>query len=185
MYIELDIINAYKKVKCQKEVTKIPKISDDNLKIITDLTNLFNTKWHNIRISDYMKCGMELWKGFSYSKFLDERILKKYIKNDKTIKRNSIGKEHIISSFKHLKENQYKTLKDYSTHRTEGIYTPIYDYIHNHIDKILMGYLLYNSIVKPNEIEMIYVDTLICNKNEMRGYIKTYTRLIKRLENGL
>jgi len=189
MYHPIDILNMYKVVKGQKVVRCVPpSVKDDNLINLIGLTDSFNTKWSNIDPTLYLKCGLELWKGFSYSKFLDDRVLRRYIKCDKATKRSlPSGKEAIIKSFNFIKSKGYKTLKEYgATYTSDGnaICQPVYDYFHKHIDPITVAYMLFSSIMKPNEVEFRYIDTVISDKN-VKQNVKSFTRFIKKMETEL
>ncbi len=185
MHTEIDIVNAYKKVKNQRPIKTISKITDSNLQNVINLTNLFNTRWSNINIDEYMKCGIELWKGFSYSKFLNAKVIKKYISNDKKYKRNSVTREKLEKSFEYLKNNNYISLSKYCDDKVDGICKPIYDYIHNDINRILMEYILLNKMIKPNEIELMYVSSLLQNKKDANQRVKSFGRYIKKMESLL
>lgn len=176
-YTEIDVINAYKAAKGQAKTKSVPKVAPESLKNLHDLTNLFNTRWSNVDPSGYMKCGIELWKGFSYQKFLDKRILDRYIKKDKRLKRNP-SKETLIASFDHIKSLSYTSLSQYCF-----LGDPVADYINNKICSILMGYLLYSGIYKLKDAtSSMHLGTLICNKKDVSSRNKRYKRFIEKMD---
>ena len=184
-YEPLEIVNLFKTIKGQKTVKKLPKIKPENLKNIQDLTNAFNTKWCNITPSVYFETGLKLWKSFSYSKFLDKKVLTEYIKKNKKWRRRDFGIDDIKDSFKHIELSQYTSLYQYCNDKVDNICLPVYDYIHHDIDKILMSYILYKKLVTLNEIELMYVDSIVQDKKNTNALIKRFSRTITKLDRRL
>jgi len=180
-YTKLDIINIYKKVKCQKPVNKIPKLKPEILLIIQDLVNAFNTKWSNISPLIYFECGQSIYKTFTYKHFLNEKILQKYINKDKIIKRKDVNKTQIIKSIKYIKSQKYNSLKDYAT-SGDNIKTCIIDYFYNKIDKVIMSLLIFDNYFNINEIDKLYTSYIWNNEITMKSLVKRYKRYIKKLE---
>jgi hypothetical protein len=184
MYYEpIDIINCFKKVKDQKIVKKIPKIKKENLEIVKSLTDNFNTKWNNIDPIEYFKCGLKLWKTFSYSKFLNNLIIKEYIKQDKKKKRKLTSKNDIERSFLYLKSISIKSLNELKDDNEPSFI--VIEYIKNNIDKILLSYLLFNKYIPEGYINKKYLSYIYNNKKEMKALVKRYSRYIKKLEDNL
>ena len=180
MYYEaIDIINIFKTIKGQKTVKSLPKLK--HIEEIQILTDRFNTKWSNINPYDYFKCGLKLWKTFSYSKFLNESIINEYIKQDKRKKRKDVQKEDIERSFSYLKYIGVKSLNDTKNY-TDAI---IFEYLNNNIDKVLLSYLLFNKYMPSDDISRRYASHIFNNKSEMEAYVKRYSRYIKKLGESL
>jgi len=184
MYYEIiDIINYFKEVKGQKPVKKIPKIKEENLQIIQSLTDRFNTKWNNICPREYFKCGLKLWKTFSYSKFLNNSIIKEYIKQDKKKKRQSINKDDIEMSFSYLKSINIKSLNDLKDINEPSF--AVIEYMKNNIDKVLLSFLLFNRYIPNGNINKRYLSYIYNNESEMKSLVKRYSRYIKKLGDNL
>jgi len=84
------------------------KMSKQNDEWLYKATVWFNTKYVNIDIDEYMLCGFELWKGFTYKHFCDSRVINLYIEKDKIKKRKmQITHEEIDKSFVNI-ENWLK-----------------------------------------------------------------------------
>jgi len=180
MYYEaIDIINIFKTIKGQKTVKSLPKLK--HIEEIQILTDRFNTKWSKIDPSEYFKCGLRLWKTFSYSKFLNNSIIKEYIKQDKRKKRKDVVKQDIERSFSYLKSMGITSLNDVRTHK-ESI---IFEYINNNIDKALMSFLLFNNYIPIDHISRRHTSYIFNNKSEMKNYVKRYSRYIKKLGDSL
>jgi len=180
-YETIDVINIFKAVKGQRPVKKIPKLSPGSLLQLQNLTNAFNTKWSNISPSLYFEHGMCLWKTFSYAKFMHESVLKKYIKNDKIVKRMKVDKSVIVKSFKFLKSKGYKSLESYTRLDNDTLHLCVYDYFHNKIDKVLIAYLMF-ELFKPRRLDKRYTSYIWDNYHEMKSQVKRYSRYIKKLE---
>jgi len=185
-YEQLDIINSFKKVKGQRPVKKLPKLTSENLTQIKNLTDNFNTKWSNIDPSIYFKCGLKLWKTFSYSRFMNSAILEKYIHKDKIIKRKIIEKNDIIESFQYIKHKKHDSLYSY-TKCKDGtlLHLCCLDFFYNKIDKVLISYLMFYNYFKVSELDKRYTNYIWNNKKEMKAKVKRWKRVIQKCENEI
>ena len=122
-----------KKYRLASEDTYRNKISTISLLEIDKCSQYFNTLYTNINLELYMVCGFKVYKGFSFQKFLDPKILEEYKLTDKRIKRNvDVSKEDIDASFKCIGMPLYKYCKctlgqkkliidDYQFNRIHGV----------------------------------------------------------------
>jgi len=129
------------------------RFSKPNREALILVTKYFNTKWENIDVYKYMQCGFELFKTFSYVKFLDKRVLNLYIVKDKNLKREmGVNKKLIIKSAKFVKQymhdNNIFDFKDYCCIAIDNKKEIVSHYLHNKVDKfffvwtIKLGYLV-------------------------------------------
>ena len=76
------------------------KMSVKNREFLDRATGHFNTTWSNVDIDEYMACGCELYKSFSYHMFLHPQVLQLYIEKDKQRKRKrAVSSKSIEESF--------------------------------------------------------------------------------------
>ena len=183
-YTKLDVINIFKTVKGQRPVKKLPKLSSDSLLQVQNLTDNFNTKWSNIVPSLYFETGLNLWKTFSYPKFMDDSIFKKYVQKDKQIKRKKIDRHHITKSFLYIK-SQVNSLKEFTNYYwNDTIHTCCLDFFYNKIDKVTMAYLMF-YVFKPTEHDKRYTNYIWNNEKHMRGEVKRWYRVIQKCERDI
>lgn len=186
-YETIDIVNKFKEVKGQKPVKKIPKLTENNLLLLQRLTDQFNTNWYNIEPTLYFKCGIMLWKTFSYSKFLDRKILDKYIKDDKRKKRKAFDKtdeeikNDIKKSLDYIKNQGYSSIKEYSQVIVNSTHLCVDDYFRERIDLVLTAYIIQAkgfSLFGVDDICLSYINN---NQPIIKKLVKRYSRVINKI----
>lgn len=140
--------------------SKLPKT---NQKIIKTLCDNFNTKWQNIVIREYFRCGFEIYSTkFTYRKLLDPRVLKRYIERDKSIKReDGITEEQIRNDVKFIKKWMLQhthikgsnIMEQYCVYLEDGIKAPIKHFLENNINKYTLVWLISSKALFLTEEE--------------------------------
>lgn len=153
------------------------RFTEKNRESLITVTKWFNTKWNNIDIYRFMKCGFKLFKTFSYIKFLDERVINLYIVRDKNLKREiNLNKKEIMESVKYvkkyMKENNILILRDYCNKKDENNKIVIKHYLLNKIDKFLFVYLIRNGILELNDTDRSYIPYIISQYREILSEIE-------------
>jgi hypothetical protein len=166
------------------------KMSEKNREALTLAVKYFNTKWSRIDPFRFMKCGFELFKSFSYTKFFDRRVLNLYIQKDKHIKRDAElckGKmtDSALFVLKYMKENKISSLSRYCMMKTGAISYPVKHYIDNSIDKFFVVWLVTlglldidddNRALVPYIVEQ-YRD-ILSDLDNISGYLSKLKKLI-------
>jgi len=187
-YETIDILNKFKEVKGQRIVKKIPKLTESNLLILQRLTGQFNTNWSNIDPAIYFKCGIVIWKTFSYSKFLNRKILDRYIKDDKRKKRKAFDKtdeeikNDIKNSLNYIKNQGFASIKEYSQVIVDSTHLCVDDYFGEKIDLILTAHIIYTkgfNLFGIDDVNLTYINN---NQTVIKGLVKRFSRVIKKME---
>lgn len=128
------------------------KFKEANKKALIKISGWFLTKWGNINPYDYFLCGFELYKkGFTYTKFFDEKILLLYKARDKNKKREiEITKKSLIKSAlfvkKWMTENN-ASLYDYINTREGNHRLAVEHYLKNKIDASFIVFLIRKGMI--------------------------------------
>ena len=116
MITEQDVYVAYRRAKSNQSGKgfRLPKDWDEfyatkmtkkNREFLDRTTGYFNTTWSNVNLDNYMTCGCDLYKTFSYHMFLRPNIIRHYIEQDKRIKRRiGISKDSIDRSMQFISD---------------------------------------------------------------------------------
>lgn len=169
----------------KNSIEKIKTKNEKNYKNLKTITLWFNTKWQNIDIEEYFNCGFELYKSFSYYKFLDDNIIKLYIQKDKIKKyEDNINKKEILNSFKFIKnynvKNNLKDLKEYCL--VKDGYEPliIKEYVKNNINLIVLMYCVLKKYLSL-ENQLLDIDNII----KYKQYTLNFWNFLQECENKI
>jgi hypothetical protein len=149
------------------------KLSDKNREILSLTTKYFLTKWRNINQFEYFLCGFELYKGFSYHQFFDQKVMTLYITKDKNKKRKlkmvsadlQKSKNFVLN---YIKENNIKSLKAYGQMKEGEVSLPVQHFTHNFIDKFFLVKLINKGIVVLTDSDRIQVPYIIDQYREIQ-----------------
>lgn len=161
------------------------------------LTKKFNTAFRYINPDIYFDCGFSLYKrGFTYHRFLDEKVINLYIIKDKNIKRDiTISKRGIINSIKFItkwigekRNKKISLLLQYSSMYDNNRLAPIIHYNMNKIDKYFFVWLIRDGYIKlsdemKNEIPIIINNyrNLIFDLTSIDSFLSTVEKKIKEM----
>lgn len=136
------------------------KKSRDNIELIT---KKFNSTWFKIDPERYFDSGFRILGGkFTYNRFFNDKVMKKYIHDDRMIKRSmNLNKRSMIESAKFVKKymssktiNPKLSLIRQYTVLSEGFVSlPIAHYIKGNIDKYFLVWLIRRGLVKVSDEE--------------------------------
>jgi hypothetical protein len=166
IYTPYDIYQVFKTVenevkgktaKIALEDTYDKRMSDKNKGLLQDIADLFNTKFTNVDLARYTKCGFDHFKGFGYDKYFREIVLNEYISRDARIKRNSKeGIANILETFKFIDRN----LDIYVTEIDGDQRRILTDYIMNRVCSTVVVYCIWRNIWEPTDIEWEYMNVI-------------------------
>ena len=137
------------------------KMSAENRQHLDTITAYFNTKWARINPETYFNIGFELFNmRFSYSKFLNKKILLHYINIDKLEKRAiKLTQDDIKSSVDFV--NRFvngdavgSKLIRYCSMQDGILGLPVKHYIGNKITKAFMVFLMWYGYYTPSVDEL-------------------------------
>jgi hypothetical protein len=163
------------------------KMTKSNFDYLQQVTNAFNTRWHNILPNKYFERGFELFKTFSYPMFFNPKVIQFYIEKDKNLKRETGQiKENITRSAVFVKSwlkdmelrSDISSLSQYCKMNIDGMRAPIKHFIKNDIDKYFIVWLMSRRLLNltPEEEGMM---PLICQNyrvylddiNKVNGFL--------------
>lgn len=159
------------------------KFKEQNKKALIKISGWFLTKWSNINPYDYFICGFELFKkGFTYTRFFDDKIILLYKTRDKNKKREvHITKKRLVESALYVKkwiEKNNIDLYKYMSIRDGYQKIVIKHYLENKIDATFLVFLIQKGMLL-NDIErsMIpYVQVnyrkIIFGLNEIKDFMR-------------
>lgn len=166
------------------------RMSDANRKNLEKITQYFNTKWSNIEPERYFDYGFELFgKGFSYSRFLDSRLVKYYIDKDKNLKRESDNvaeglKKSIIFVKKWINNNcrnsKISPITIYCNKSDEKVRLPIRHYLKNDIHRLFLTWLIREGYFQPKDYEINYITYISENFRTNIESLKEFNKLIEK-----
>ena len=193
MYTTFDIYSTYRKVKADRnnKGIRLPKDWDSYFKnslnkttqdSIQELTDMFNTKLCHINLYEYMVAGFDVLKGFTYKYFMDNRVIDRYIHNDKMKKRYwTFNKSDVINSLLYICEcvdttNVDTMLKQYCKKRS------IHDYISNKIGTSFISWVIKDRYITPSELEWSMMPFISGNKKSIFNDINKNYGWLKKLK---
>jgi len=204
VYNTLNIYKAYRQVKAQQnnKGIRLPKDWESYFKNnlnkptqdnIQELTDMFNTRLCHINLYEYMAAGFDILKGFTYKHFMDDRVMDRYIHNDKMKKRYwSFDKPPgIIKSLLYIYgcTDSYTTsidatLKQYckKTNIHDAIHDAIHDYISNKITTSFMVWIIKDRYITPSELEWSMMPFISGNKKSIFNDINKNHEWLKKLK---
>lgn len=166
---------------------KLRQTNQSNYDKIKTLSDYLNTKWQNIDPVKYLEIGFKLFPKFTYTNFLNDKILKQYIQNDKIQKFHcEANKKHILKSFKFIKEvmksNLIQTVLEYCKIKNEFSLVIVNDYIKGHIDPYTMTYLLLKKYIVLSIDEKEKLVDFLNNISKYKSYVKDEWDLFMKME---
>jgi hypothetical protein len=172
MYTDYDVYYVFKTVENEikgKENNKIlnenvyrQRISKGKQEIIQKCADLFNTRFVNINLDEYIRCGFYHFKTFNFDKMFNNIVIDEYIARDKRTKRKIVeSKEKILSDLRYIEQPLSKyTQKINGTHKNI-----IFDYMTNKVGPTVIMYCIKRGLLNPSDIEWGYMTVLSNNKD--------------------
>jgi hypothetical protein len=200
MYTEFDIYATFRKIQAEQKNRpyKLPKdwnrhfqnMSKANKENLSKMKDYMNTKWKNIDLEKYFRCGFELYKNFTYAKFFDQKIINLYISRDKTEKRdNELSKRSIIFSAKfvkkYMKENNINSLKKYAWMKNGFQHICVNHYIRNQIDEYFLVYLIMKKYCILEDEEKTKIPYVIDNFRKLKHKLNKIKPFLHKIEEDL
>lgn len=207
MYSDRDIYVAFRKAQANylSRPYRLPKdwekfklrMAHKNHEALTLATKKFNGTWYKIDPERYFDAGFSLYgKKFTYIKFFEKKVMKKYISQDKMQKRETtLSKKALVESAKFVKRYmstrhvnpKISLVRQYTVLREGNMSLPVYHYIKGHIDKFFLVWLMRRGLVKITDDERAHVPYIVekyreyltvLNKVELIGFLEKLRELI-------
>lgn len=163
------------------------KMSEPNKRSLIKITGWFLTRWSNIDPFTYFQCGFDLYKkGFTYTRFFKEKIIKLYITKDKNRKREiNITKIGLVNSAKFVKwymaDNNISSLDEY-IRKHDGFHRIALDhYMKNKIDAPFFVLLLRRGLLLTDN-ERSLIPYISINFRKIVEELKEISSFVKELE---
>lgn len=173
MITDLDVYAAFRRAQANAKGTgfrlptdweshKTNRMTEYNYDQLYKMTVHFNTTLSNINMDRYMACGFELWKGFTYKHFCDQKILNLYMTHDKNRKRRmQASVDEIDSTFEFLKREMgvkprrdgYGQLQNFCKFRDGEVKFIINTYLKGKVDTMTLTYCIYKRYLTLTDDE--------------------------------
>ena len=202
MYTDWDIYCAFRKAQANylNRPYKLPNnwekykrsgaLSKKSLQNIELAVKKFNGTWYKIDPERYFDTGFKLLGKFTYNRFFNPKIIKKYIQDDKMLKRvMRLNKQSMIESAKFVKRYMSKRtvnpklslVRQYTALTERNVHVPISHYLQGKIDKYFLVWLIRRGLIVlseeektahiPEIIENFRMYTATLNNKEMNGFL--------------
>jgi len=165
-YTPYDVYQVFKTIESDIKKTKIKildvdvyikRISIKNQDLIKQISDLFNTRFANVDLSEYIRCGFHHFKSFGFDKFFREIILNEYISRDSRHKRNpNETLEDVLKSLKFID----KPIETYLLDTIGDQKQILDDYIFNRIGPTVVVWCIWRNLWKPTTIDWEYLNVI-------------------------
>ncbi len=201
MITEFDVYAAFRRAQANANDRgyRLPKnwnsfkerMNKKNSEWLYKATVYFNTTYSNVNIDEYMACGFELWKGFTYKHFCDPRVIELYIQKDKIKKRKlSSSKEEIENSFSfisnYLNEKPsrpgYTQLQNFCKFRNGEVREIINMYNRSKVDSLTVTYCILKRYIVLTDDERALVPYISQRYRELVENLQPVLEFIKNKE---
>lgn len=154
----------------------------------------FNTIHNNVNLDQYMACGFELWKGFTYKHFSDSRVIGLYIEKDKIKKRKMQSTiDEIDKSFEFMvgylsdkpKRPGYTQLQNICKLRDGEVRTIINMYNRNEVDTTTIVYCLTKQYLIMTDDERALMPYISQRFRELSENLKDVMPYMRQKESEL
>ncbi len=152
------------------------RLTQKNLDCLEQVTKKFNGTWYKICPHTYFRTGFNIFgKKFSYVKFFEKVVLKKYMQDDRLQKRNmNLSKKELINSVKFIRKYMSRKrtnprvslVRQYSALAEGQASLPIIHYIKGHLDKFFLVWLMRRGLVKVTDDERAQIPDIVDNYRE-------------------
>ena len=171
-------------------IEKMKQKNEKNYEKLETLWKFFNTKWSNIDLETYFKSGFELFPNFTYTNFLNDKIIKHYIQKDKVQKFHSeLNKKTILKSFKFIKsynkENYICSLKEFCNLQEEFDHIVVREYIKGNIDSYTLIYCILRKYIILSVEEKGKIQDIINKITTYKKYVLENWKLFMKFEEKL
>lgn len=170
------------------------KMTAKNVEWLDEATKHFNTRLSNIDIDRYMECGFDLWKGFTYKQFLNDKVIEHYIHKDKIQKRKlDISRTEIDRTFAFIQSWMadkplrpgYGQLQSFCKFRDGQIRAIVSLYNLGKIDALTFTYCLMRKYIVFDDDERALTPYITQRYRELLENLKPLIGYIKSLEDRL
>ena len=158
------------------------RMSPDSLDALRQCADLFNTRYSNIDLREYIRCGFHHFKSFNYDKMFRDIVLKEYIARDSRTKRNieePISK--ILSDLKYIN----RSLDTYTKEMVGYERVILKDYTLNKIGSTVITYCIWRNIFIPTDAEWEYLDTIKNNYPLFEKNVVKFAGLIDKWQSSM
>lgn len=186
MYSDYDVYKVFKEVEneIKGKITKplsedvyLKRTSDDSRDALKQAANLFNTKFSNIDLKQYIHCGFHHFKTFNYDKMFRDVVINEYISRDSRKKRDT--QESLSKVMEDLKFIN-RSLEAYTSEFVGDQRLIIKDYLLNRIGSTILVYCIWRNLFQPSSIEWEYLNTIQNNYPLFEKNVVKFAALIDK-----
>ena len=188
IYINYRLAKGY---RLPKDISAaISRLSEKNQEALDIAAKYFSTKWHNIDISIFMKCGFEIIPKFSYTDIFNTKVMRYYIQRDKEKKwHTKMSKENIVNSLKFVKNynknNNIKNVMHYCNMYDNGKKIIVDHYMKNKVCKYFILWLYLIDYLNIDDEDMKFLPDILSHQNELVNELKTIKDFLLKLKKKL
>lgn len=170
------------------------KMSEVNRTQLDKAALYFNTTYSNIDIDMYMACGFEIWKGFTYAKFLHQKVIDLYIHKDKVKKRSlEVTHREVETTFNNIHDwlqgqperPGYTQLQNFCKFRAGEVRIIINMYVQGKIDVMTLAYCVNRNYINLTDDERALSPYLVQRYRDLLEYLEDVKPFIQQKEREL
>jgi hypothetical protein len=186
MFSDYDVYKVFKEVENEEKGknTKIldedsynKRVSENSRDALRQSANLFNTKFSNIELKEYVRCGFCQFKSFNYDKMFRDVVINEYISRDSRKKRNS--QESLKKVMDDLKFID-RPLESYILEVDNNQKMIIKDYLLNRIGSTILVYCIWRNLFHPDNLDWEYMNTIKNNYPVFEKNVVKFASLIDK-----
>lgn len=152
------------------------RLTKKNLDCLDQVTKKFNGTWYKICPHTYFRTGFNIFgKKFSYVKFFEKVVLKKYMQDDRLQKRDlTLSKKELINSAKFIRKYMSRKrtnprvslVRQYSVLTEGNASLPVIHYIKGYLDKFFLVWLMRRGLIIVGDDERAQIPDIVANYRE-------------------
>jgi hypothetical protein len=186
MLSEYDVYKAFKEVEGEVKGKTVSILGEDGYTkrvsggtrdALRQAAGLFSTKFSNIDLKEYIRCGFFHFKGFNYDKLFRDIVINEYIARDSRKKRDiqePITK--VMADLKYIGKPVELYLKEQEGN-TKRI---IRDYLMNKIGSTIVVYCIWRNLFQPTTIEWEYLNIIQNNYPAFEKNVVKFATMIDK-----
>lgn len=186
MYSDYDVYVIFKEVenevkgKDTKPLTEdiyLKRVSVESRGALRQAADLFNTKFSNVDLKQYIHCGFHHFKSFNYDKMFREVVIDEYIARDSRKKRDvQEPLSKVMADLKFINRPLEAYIAEYIGEQR----LIVKDYLLNKIGSTIVVYCIWRNIFQPSSSDWEYLNTIQNNYPLFEKNVVKFAALIDK-----
>jgi hypothetical protein len=186
MLSEYDVYKAFKEVEGEIKGKVVSILSEDGYAkrvsgssrdALRQAAGLFSTKFSNIDIKEYIRCGFAHFKGFNYDKMFRDIVINEYIARDSRKKRDiQEPLTKVMSDLKYIN----KPIELYLNEFDGSTRLIVKEYLLNRIGSTIVVYCIWRNLFQPTSVEWEYMNIIQNNYPAFEKNVVKFATMIDK-----